>query len=46
MILGITPKGRATVDALDMNHEGIINLRRLLHEAGAHPPAEPEEASR
>ncbi len=42
-ILGITPTGRATVDALQMNHEGVINLRRLLHEAGKHPPSEPDE---
>jgi hypothetical protein len=42
LILGITPRGRATVQALHMNHDGIISLRRLLHEAGTHPPREPE----
>jgi HNH endonuclease len=41
-ILGITPSGRATVEALHMNHDGVTNLRRLLHEAGSHPPSEPE----
>lgn len=43
IILGITPGGRATVDALHMNHDGVINLRQLLHEAGSHPPSELEE---
>jgi HNH endonuclease len=42
-LLGITPRGRATVDTLTMNHEGVVNLRRLLHAAGTHPPGEPEE---
>jgi hypothetical protein len=40
-LLGITPRGRATVEALHMNHDGLVNLRRLLHEAGLHPPPEP-----
>jgi HNH endonuclease len=42
-VLGITPKGRATVETLSMNREGLVNLRRLLHANGEHPPAEAEE---
>jgi hypothetical protein len=38
-ILGLTPTGRATVDALQMNREALVNLRRVLVEAGEHPPA-------
>lgn len=38
--LGITPTGRATVDALRLNREGLVNLRRLLYAAGEHPPPE------
>jgi hypothetical protein len=35
---GLTPTGRATVTALQLNREGVVNLRRLLHAAGKHPP--------
>jgi hypothetical protein len=41
LIVGITPTGRATVETLKMNRDGAVNLRRLLHAAGAHPPEEP-----
>jgi hypothetical protein len=41
LIVGITPTGRATVDTLRMNRDGAVNLRRLLHATGAHPPEEP-----
>jgi hypothetical protein len=43
LIVGLTPAGRATVAALHMNHDGVVNLRRLLHDAGSHPPVEPTE---
>jgi hypothetical protein len=39
-ILGLTPTGRATVEALHLNREGLINLRRVLFECGEHPPLE------
>jgi hypothetical protein len=39
-LLGLTPAGRATVEALCMNHDGVLNLRRVLREAGMHPPSE------
>jgi hypothetical protein len=38
-ILGLTPTGRATVEALWLNRSGLVNLRRVLYEAGEHPPA-------
>jgi hypothetical protein len=41
LVLGLTPVGRATVDALRLNREGLINLRRVLFAAGEHPPSEP-----
>jgi hypothetical protein len=38
LVLGLTPTGRATIDALQINRPGVINLRRLLHAVGLHPP--------
>jgi hypothetical protein len=40
LIVGITPTGRATVEALQLNREGLINLRQVLYEAGEHPPVD------
>lgn len=40
-ILGRTPCGRATVEALCLNRPGLVALRRVLFAAGEHPPAEP-----
>ena len=37
IIVGITPIGRATVAALQLNRPGLVNLRRVLFEAGEHP---------
>jgi hypothetical protein len=37
-IIGISPSGRATVNRLQLNREGLINLRRLLVDVGLHPP--------
>jgi hypothetical protein len=42
LILGLTPVGRATVMALRLNREGLVNLRRVLFAAGEHPPPEPQ----
>jgi HNH endonuclease len=44
LIVGTTPTGRATVDALQLNRKGLVNLRAILYEAGQHPPPEPAEA--
>jgi hypothetical protein len=38
LAIGLTPTGRATVEALALNRPGIINLRRLLRRARKHPP--------
>ena len=37
-VVGRTMTGRATVDALHLNRPQLLNLRRLLHAAGEHPP--------
>jgi hypothetical protein len=38
LIIGITPIGRATVDTLQLNRDGLVNLRRVLYQMGEHPP--------
>lgn len=38
LILGITPTGRATIAALQLNRPGVVNLRRVLYMVGEHPP--------
>lgn len=38
IIRGLTPTGRATVNELQVNRDGVVNLRRLLVLAGKHPP--------
>lgn len=43
LIIGTTPTGRATVEALKLNREYLINLRRVLYNLREHPPAWPEE---
>src|SRR5438477_12594852 len=37
-ILGLSRIGRATVEALQLNREALVGLRRVLVEAGEHPP--------
>lgn len=39
LVVGLTPIGRATVVALNMNKEKTVNLRRLLILDSLHPPA-------
>jgi hypothetical protein len=41
-ITGLTPTGRATVEALQLNREGLVNMRRILYAVGEHPPQETE----
>lgn len=38
-IFGLTPIGRATVVALQLNREEVVNLRRILLAFDEHPPA-------
>ncbi|MDQ3062012.1 MAG: HNH endonuclease [Acidobacteriota bacterium] len=40
LIIGKTPVGRATVETLQLNRLGCINLRRALFVFGKHPPKE------
>jgi hypothetical protein len=42
LIIGLTPTGRVTVDTLQLNREGVVNLRRMLYVLGEHPPVEPK----
>jgi hypothetical protein len=37
-MLGLTPTGRATIERLQLNREGVMNLRQLLGSIGKHPP--------
>lgn len=39
-IIGLTPVGRATVAALNMNHPDIVEARRRWAVVGWHPPQE------
>ena len=41
LIIGKNSVGRATVEILQLNREGCINLRRALFAFGKHPPIEP-----
>jgi HNH endonuclease len=43
IIVGLTPTGRATVEALHLNRSGVVNLRRTLYVLGKHPPPEAED---
>jgi hypothetical protein len=38
LILAVSAIGRATVQALDLNREPVVNLRRVLRQVGEHPP--------
>jgi hypothetical protein len=40
LIIGLTPTGRSTVEALQLNREGVVNLRRVLYAMGEHPVVE------
>lgn len=38
LMIGLTPIGRATITALDLNRKGVVNQRRLLLLIRKHPP--------
>jgi hypothetical protein len=42
-IIGLTSTGRSTVEVLQLNREGVVNLRRVLYGMGEHPPVESNE---
>jgi hypothetical protein len=37
-MLGLTPIGRATIERLRLNREGVVNLRQALASIDQHPP--------
>ena len=43
VIIGLTATGRATVEALRLNREELVNLRRMLYTMGEHPPEERDQ---
>ncbi len=43
LLIGLTPTGRATIATLQLNCEGVVNLRRLLVLSGKHPPQFPPQ---
>ncbi|MDQ2997003.1 MAG: HNH endonuclease [Chloroflexota bacterium] len=38
LIIGLTPIGRATLEMLQLNRVGLVNLRQVLYRFDAHPP--------
>ncbi|WP_071191053.1 HNH endonuclease signature motif containing protein [Trichormus sp. NMC-1] len=40
LVIGLTPTGRAMVETLQLNREGVVNLRLVLYGIGEHPPVE------
>lgn len=39
LVIGLTPIGRATLAAVQLNRPGVVNLREALYAIGKHPPA-------
>ncbi|HEX4950711.1 MAG TPA: HNH endonuclease [Blastocatellia bacterium] len=39
-ITGLTATGRETVEALQLNRDGLVNMRRVLYAIGEHPPVD------
>jgi len=37
-VTGLTATGRATIEKMQLNRPRLVNLRRALRQAGAHPP--------
>jgi HNH endonuclease len=37
-LVGLTMVGRATIERMQLNREGVVNLRRLLYSVNRHPP--------
>jgi hypothetical protein len=38
IMIGLTPVGRATIEELRLNREGLVRLRAVLYKMGEHPP--------
>ncbi|EDX74487.1 HNH endonuclease domain protein [Coleofasciculus chthonoplastes PCC 7420] len=43
IVIGLTPTGRPTVERLQLNREGVVNLRRVLRTIGQHPPIDSDQ---
>ena len=43
LVIGISAIGRVTIEEMQLNREGVINLRRVLFAMGEHPPSEKAE---
>lgn len=42
LMVGLTPIGRATIEKLQLNRDGVVNLRRVLRAVKEHPPGRTE----
>lgn len=42
LMIGLTPTGRATIERLQLNRKGVVNLRMALRHFGRHPPKQLE----
>jgi len=40
LMIGLTATGRATIEKLQLNRPGVVNMRRVLAAFGKHPPNE------
>ncbi|MGH9938388.1 MAG: hypothetical protein ACREAM_19275 [Blastocatellia bacterium] len=38
LLVGLTPTGHVTIKELDLNRDGVLNLRRAMSLEGQHPP--------
>ena len=38
LVIGLTATGRVSVEALQLNRQGLVNLRRVLYAMNEHPP--------
>lgn len=36
-VVGLTPKGRATIELLELNRPGLVNVRKALNNLGYYP---------
>ena len=45
LLVGLTPTGRATIDQLQLNRTGVVNLRRVLFVMGDYPVDDEGNAS-
>lgn len=42
VVVGLTAIGRATINELQLNRSGLINLRQVLYAMDEHPPCNPK----